>query len=164
MGIVSAHVEALRGKRSATTVNLAIAAGKAAFIQAAERIGLPAREAAIIKGALAEIHGVKLALPEVKTLTPAEREDDRGHAPAGEADRRNAVRGRRPGERDHRRPARGREAGRGVRRVAAIRQGRQGADREDHGVVVPAYPGRLPRRRDFPVHDQGGAFVHPAVR
>lgn len=67
------YVEALKATRSASTVNLAVAAGRKAFAMAAERIGLPARELAVIKGALAEIRGVKIAPPEVAVITPAER-------------------------------------------------------------------------------------------
>lgn len=69
-----AHVEDLRSSRSASVVNQAIAAGRLAFRQAAERLGLPAREIAMIRGALAAVHPVAIAPPEVSTITPAERE------------------------------------------------------------------------------------------
>lgn len=70
----SQHVESLRRTRAAAGVNLVIAAGKAAFAQAADRLGMSSREAALLKGALADIHGTKLAPPEVRVLTPEERE------------------------------------------------------------------------------------------
>ncbi|MBA7530340.1 Tyrosine recombinase XerC [subsurface metagenome] len=69
----AAYVEALKATRSAATVNLAVAAGRKAFAMAAERVGLPARELAVIKGALAEIRSVKIAPPEVSVITPTER-------------------------------------------------------------------------------------------
>ncbi|MGA2614968.1 MAG: tyrosine-type recombinase/integrase [Spirochaetia bacterium] len=68
------YVEGLRRNRAAAGVNLVIAAGKAAFAQAAFRMGMPEREAAILRGALADIHGTKLAPPEVRVLSPEERE------------------------------------------------------------------------------------------
>lgn len=70
----TAYVNTLRGKRSAATVNQVLAAGRKAFAQAAERLGLAARELAVIRGALAEIPRVKLAPPEVHVVTPEERE------------------------------------------------------------------------------------------
>ncbi|MBA7550338.1 Tyrosine recombinase XerC [subsurface metagenome] len=69
----AAYVDSLKATRSAATVNLAVAAGRKAFVMAAERVGLPTRELAVIKGALAEIRGVKIAPPEVSVITPAER-------------------------------------------------------------------------------------------
>jgi len=49
------YIHQLRRTRSAATVNQALAAGRKAFLQAAERLGLPAREVSLIRGALAEI-------------------------------------------------------------------------------------------------------------
>ena len=68
------HIEELRRTRSASVVNQAIAAGRLAFRQAAERLGLPAREVAMIRGALADVRPVRIGPPEVETVTPAERE------------------------------------------------------------------------------------------
>jgi integrase len=67
------YVEALRHTRTAATVNLTIAAGRKAFIQAGERAGLATRELAIIKAALAELHTVRIQTPDVKTVSPEER-------------------------------------------------------------------------------------------
>ncbi len=69
----AAYMDTLKATRSAATVNLALAAGRKAFTMAAGRLGLPARELAVIKGVLAEIHGVKIAPPEVAVITPVER-------------------------------------------------------------------------------------------
>ena len=68
------YIESLKATRSAPTVNLAIAAGKKAFTGAAERLGLPAREIAVIKGVLSEIRNVRKAPPDVATVTPTERQ------------------------------------------------------------------------------------------
>ena len=57
------YVESIGGTRAGAGVNLVIAAGKAAFAQAAVRMGMPERETAILKGALADIHGTKLSPP-----------------------------------------------------------------------------------------------------
>ena len=67
------YVEGMKGKRSASTVNQVIAAGRKAFMQAAEKLGLPARELAVIRGALAEVRRVKIAPPDVQVVTPSER-------------------------------------------------------------------------------------------
>ena len=40
-------------------MNQALAAGRKAFLQAAERLGLPAKEISLIRGALGEIPAVK---------------------------------------------------------------------------------------------------------
>ena len=67
------YVEGMRGKRAASTVNQVVAAGRKAFIQAGERLGLPARELAVIRGALASIKRVTLVDRDVSVITPAER-------------------------------------------------------------------------------------------
>jgi integrase len=70
---VAAYIKSLRRTRSASTVNLALAGLRKAFQQAGERLGLPARELAVMRGALAEISSVKKAPPEVSVITPEER-------------------------------------------------------------------------------------------
>jgi len=69
----TAYIDTLRGVRSASTVNQAIAAGRKAFLQAAERSGCSAQEVALIRGALAAVHSVRKAASLVKVITPAER-------------------------------------------------------------------------------------------
>jgi len=69
----AAYIDELQGKRSASTVNKTLAALRKAFQQAGERLGLPTRELAVIRGALAEIPAVKKAPPEVATVTTEER-------------------------------------------------------------------------------------------
>ena len=67
------YIEEMRGRRPASSVNLAIAAGKAAFLQAAQRGGMSARELTLLKGALSELRNVRQQTPEVATVTPEER-------------------------------------------------------------------------------------------
>src|SRR5208337_2526104 len=69
----AAYIHQLRRTRSAATVNQALAAGRKGFLQAAERLGMPAREVSLIRGALAEIPAVKKAPPEVTVISPEER-------------------------------------------------------------------------------------------
>ncbi len=69
----AAYIDALRRTRSAATVNQALAAGRKAFLQAAEALGLPAKEISLIRGALAEIPAVKKAPPDVEVVSPEER-------------------------------------------------------------------------------------------
>src|SRR5208283_383835 len=69
----AAYIHALRRTRSAATVNQALAAGRKAFLQAAERLGLPAKELSLIRGALGEIRAVKKAPPEVTVISAEER-------------------------------------------------------------------------------------------
>jgi integrase/recombinase XerD len=69
----AAYIQQLRHTRSAATVNQALAAGRKAFAQAGERLGLPAREMAVIRGALAQIPAVKKAPPEVAVISNEER-------------------------------------------------------------------------------------------
>ncbi len=69
----AAYIHALRRTRSAATVNQALAAGRKAFLQAGEKVGLSARELSLIRGALAEIPAVKKAPPEVTVISPEER-------------------------------------------------------------------------------------------
>src|SRR5271157_3104370 len=69
----AAYIHALRRTRSAATVNQALAAGRKAFLQAGEKVGLSARELSLIRGALAEIPAVKKAPPEVTVISPDER-------------------------------------------------------------------------------------------
>jgi len=69
----AAYIHQLRRTRSAATVNQALAAGRKGFLQAAERLGMPAREVSLIRGALAEIPAVKKAPPDVAVVTPEER-------------------------------------------------------------------------------------------
>ena len=68
-----AYIDQLRRTRSAATVNQALAAGRKAFLQAAERLGLPAKEISLIRGALAEIPAVKKGPPDVSVVSPEER-------------------------------------------------------------------------------------------
>ena len=67
------YVHQLRRLRSASTVNQTLAAGRKAFSQAGERLGLAARELAVIRDALARIPMVKKAPPEVTVVSPEER-------------------------------------------------------------------------------------------
>ena len=69
----AAYIHQLRRTRSAATVNQALAAGRKGFLQAAERLGMPAREVSLIRGALAEIPAVKKAPPDVAVVSPEER-------------------------------------------------------------------------------------------
>ncbi len=69
----AAYIHQLRRARSAATVNQAQAAGRKAFLQAAERLGLPAKEISLIRGALGEIPAVKKAPPEVTVVSPEDR-------------------------------------------------------------------------------------------
>jgi len=69
----AAYIHKLRQRRSAAMVNQALAAGRKAFAQAGERLGLPVRELAVIKGALGAIPRVKKAPPEVAVITEEER-------------------------------------------------------------------------------------------
>jgi len=69
----AAYIEDLRGRRAASTVNKTLSALRKAFSQAGESLGLPSRELAVIRGALAEIPGVKKAPPEVAVVTEEER-------------------------------------------------------------------------------------------
>jgi integrase len=69
----AAYIHQLRRTRSAATVNQALAAGRKAFLQAGETVGLSARELSLIRGALAEIPAVKKAPPEVTVISPEER-------------------------------------------------------------------------------------------
>ncbi len=67
------YIDELRRTRSAATVNQALAAGRKAFLQAAERLGLPAKEISLIRGALEEIPAVKKGPPDVSVVSPEER-------------------------------------------------------------------------------------------
>ncbi len=69
----AAYIHQLRRTRSAATVNQALAAGRKAFLQAAERLGLPAKEISLIRGALGEIPAVKKGPPDVSVISPEER-------------------------------------------------------------------------------------------
>src|SRR5271157_476627 len=69
----AAYIHQLRRTRSAATVNQALAAGRKGFLQAAERLGLPAKEISLIRGALGEIPAVKKAPPDVAVVSPEER-------------------------------------------------------------------------------------------
>src|SRR5208283_5873415 len=69
----AAYIHQLRRTRSAATVNQALAAGRKGFLQAAERLGMPAKEISLIRGALGEILAVKKAPPEVTVVSPEER-------------------------------------------------------------------------------------------
>ena len=70
----AAYIHQLRRSRSAATVNQALAAGRKAFLQAGERLGLPAKELSLIRGALGEIPAVKKAPPDVAVVSPDERQ------------------------------------------------------------------------------------------
>ncbi len=67
------YINQLRRSRSAATVNQALAAGRKAFLQAAERLGLPTKEISLIRGALGEILAVKKGPPDVSVVSPEER-------------------------------------------------------------------------------------------
>ncbi len=69
----AAYIHQLRRTRSAATVNQALAAGRKAFLQAAEALGLPSKEISLIRGALGEIPAVKKAPPDVSVVSPEER-------------------------------------------------------------------------------------------
>ena len=69
----AAYIEDLHGRRAASTINKTLSALRKAFSQAGESLGLPAREMAVIKGALGAIPGVKKAPPEVAVITEEER-------------------------------------------------------------------------------------------
>ena len=68
-----AYIDELKASKRAATVNQALAAGRKAFQQAGEALGLPARELAVINQALADIRSVKRAPPDVHVVTPEER-------------------------------------------------------------------------------------------
>jgi len=70
---VAAYIASLRRTRSASTVNLTLSGLRKAFQQAGERLGLPTRELAVMRSALAEIPTVKKAPPEVTVISPEER-------------------------------------------------------------------------------------------
>ena len=67
------YIGEMKGKRPASSVNLAIAAGKAAFIQAAQRGGMSMRELTLLRGALSELQNVRHQQADVATITPEER-------------------------------------------------------------------------------------------
>ncbi len=67
------YIDQLRRTRSAATVNQALAAGRKAFLQAAEALGLPATEISLLRGALGEIPAVKKGPPDVSVVSPEER-------------------------------------------------------------------------------------------
>ncbi len=67
------YIHSLCRHRAASTVNQALAAGRKAFLQAAERLGMPAKEISLIRGALADIPSVKKGPPEVAVVSPEER-------------------------------------------------------------------------------------------
>ncbi len=58
---------------TASKYNMALYAGKAALLQAAQRAGMPARELALLKGILDSIKGAKQPAPDVQVITPEER-------------------------------------------------------------------------------------------
>src|SRR5271157_4717398 len=67
------YIHQIRRTRSAATVNQTLAAGRKAFLQAGEAVGLSAREISLIRGALGEIPAMKKAPPEVEVISPDER-------------------------------------------------------------------------------------------
>jgi len=67
------YVAEITGRRPAASVNLAIAAGKAAFLQAGIRGGMSTRELTLVKGALSELRNVRHQQADVATVTPEER-------------------------------------------------------------------------------------------
>jgi integrase len=69
----AAYIHDLKGKRSASTVNQHLAAGRLAFLQAGRRLRLPAYELAAIKGSLASIPSVRKVVSEVSVVSPDER-------------------------------------------------------------------------------------------
>ena len=138
------YIREITGKRPAASVNLAIAAGKAAFLQAAMRAGMDTRELTLLKGALSELRNVRHQMADVATITPGGAGAAvRSSPPQGPADSRNAVPDRRTCERDRRTKARSRE-GKRARRAAAVRQGKQGTASDYHPGAVRAHNGRVP--------------------
>jgi integrase len=69
----AAYIAEITDRRPAASVNLAIAAGKAAFLQSAQRQGADTHELALLKGVLAELHNVRQQAADVSTVTPEER-------------------------------------------------------------------------------------------
>lgn len=69
----ASYIASITGKRPAASVDLAIAAGKAAFLQAAIRAGMGTRELTLLKGALSEVPTVRRQMADVKVVTPEER-------------------------------------------------------------------------------------------
>src|SRR5208282_670048 len=69
----ASYIASITGKRPAASVNLAIAAGKTAFLQAAIRAGMDTRELTLLKGALSEIPTVRRQMADVKVVTAEER-------------------------------------------------------------------------------------------
>lgn len=69
------YITELKDKRkySAATINQVLAAGRKAFLQASQEMGMSKREVSIIRGSLASISRVKQGPPEVSTVTPEER-------------------------------------------------------------------------------------------
>jgi integrase len=69
----AAYIAQITGTRPAASVNLAIAAGKAAFLQAAIRREISAYDLTLLRGALSELKNVRYQAPDVTTITHAER-------------------------------------------------------------------------------------------
>jgi site-specific recombinase XerD len=69
----AAYIAEITGKRPASSVNLAVAAGKAAFLQAAIRSGVSAHDLTLLRGVLSELKNVPYHAPDVATITHAER-------------------------------------------------------------------------------------------
>lgn len=70
---VAVYIEELKGERSGAYVNQHLYALKAAFMEAAERAGVQARELALIRGTLEAIPKVKIQDKPVSVITQEER-------------------------------------------------------------------------------------------
>jgi len=70
----AAYLAELRAEGAgAGKLNMALYAGKAALMQAAQRAGMAARELAVLKSALDSLKGAKRPEPDVRVVTPIER-------------------------------------------------------------------------------------------
>jgi hypothetical protein len=79
-GALAEYIEVLRaGKTGAASLNLALYAGKAALMQAAEHAGMPGRELAVLKTAMDQIPAEQAGIPEIRVIA----EDDRKRLLAG---------------------------------------------------------------------------------
>ena len=142
------YIHQLRRTRSAATVNQALAAGRKAFLQAAERLGLPAKEISLIRGALAEIPSVKKAPPEVAVVSPEERSALFAALPLRMrlVAETLYVTGARVSEVLTVRRDQIKTNGAMARGAQALRQGRQGTRRPDPRGALQADPRGLPAR------------------
>lgn len=72
--LFAAFIESERGAgASASKLNRDLYGGKAAILQAATRLGMSARECAMLKSALDSIPGARTNAPEIRVVSPEER-------------------------------------------------------------------------------------------